>query len=111
MYTTLGDIMDDVKKLHLKPKTPPILSNWIIKYDDIFNMPQYIQGKLVTSYKDMKAKDNVILDNLLGVDLGKVKKAYTTDGETFLLLGEGRRIFLVDNVEPEVNWLLDDFED
>jgi len=94
-----------MKDLTLK-NAPPIISHWIIKYDDVFEMPQYIQGKLVNDYNGFKAKENIILDNLIGVDLGKIPRAYTTDGETFLLAGKGRRMFLVENIPPD-NWLLE----
>lgn len=98
-----------MKNLDLK-NAPPILTNWIIKYDDLFEMPQYLQGKLVNNYGEFEAKSNILLDNLLGLDLGKTPKVYTTDGEVFLLAGKGQRMFLVEN-EPPIKWLYDEVKE
>jgi len=85
-------------KMDLK-NSPPILAKWTIKYDELFNMPVYIQGKLVNDYDEYVAGDNVILDDILSVDL-KHKAVRTDGGELFFLVGKGMRMLLINDTNP-----------
>ncbi len=81
---------------------PPILAKWTVKYDELFNMPAFIQGTLINDYADLHAGDNVVLDDILALDL-KSKKVHTYSDEIFLLMGKGRRMLLIDEETPDGN--------
>ena len=84
--------------LNLK-NSPPILGRWTIKYDNLFQMPVFIQGCLINDYGELNAGDNIVLDDILSVDLKK-KAVNTYGNELFLLAGEGRKMILVDDTDP-----------
>ena len=97
-----------MEKLNLK-NSPPILAKWTIKYDELFNMPAYIQGCLINDYGELKAGDNVVLDDILSVDF-KSKAVNTYGNELFFLVGKGQKMVLVEDEQPGPGliWPLDD---
>jgi len=77
----------------------PLLAKWTIKYDELFDMPMYIQGRLINDYDEYHAGDNVVLDDILCLDL-KNKIVTTYENEEFVLVGKGQRMILIDAEEP-----------
>lgn len=90
-----------MKKLTLK-NAPPIIAKWFIKYDNHFQMPQYLQGKLVNDYKEFEASSNIILDDILSIDFEK-KILTTYKNEVFILTGKGKTMYIVDKELP-IEW-------
>jgi hypothetical protein len=73
----------------------PILSKWIVKYDDIFEMPQFVQGRLIGDFDEMKNGQSIIVNNVESIDL-KDKILKTKSGFAYKLIGSGRRMIIID---------------
>ena len=88
------------KRQRLDPA--PVLIKWAIKYDSIYNMPEYAQGTFIGTGSDhtlpLKNGEFVRIHDVEVFDmLNKVLK--TSNGQKFYLSGSGQRIFMVDNDE------------
>lgn len=72
----------------------PVIGKWIVKYDDVYQMPQFVQGKIVGNSPKHKNGESVTIANIESIDmLSKVLKTY--DGFEYLLVGEGKRMILL----------------
>jgi len=82
--------------MNIRLKTElPILTKWIIKYDDRFQMPQFVQGRIIGNSNQHKNGEAVVINNIEMVDL-KNKILRTYDGFKYSLLGSGKRMILLD---------------
>lgn len=74
----------------------PFLIKWVIKYDEIYGMPQFIQGVVMGSLPGINSGTQVMLRNIETLDLKK-KHVQLSTGEKFLLVGEGSRMLILPN--------------
>lgn len=73
---------------------PPSLVNWVIRYDDQWQMPKAIQGTFVGQHAAYAPGAILMIDDILSVDMKN--KILTTDkGETYNLLGNGKRMIIM----------------
>lgn len=71
-----------------------VIGKWIIKYDDKYQMPQFVQGTIIGDGNIFKNGQTVIVSNIEYVDL-KDKTMITKDGNKFKLVGDGKRMILL----------------
>ncbi len=72
----------------------PVIGKWIVKYDDVYSMPQFVQGRLIGDFKDNKSGQTVMVKNIESIDL-KEKLIKTYDGQEWKLVGAGKRMLLL----------------
>ena len=97
-------------------KEMPCITNWVIKYDEIFQMPQFIQGKVLGDYSYLKNGQRIVIANIESMDVGK-RTIGTVDKKLFKLVGPGHRMILLNESEmlkleeinnppeaPEIEW-------
>lgn len=88
--------MTATTSLHLSPS----LTKWVIKYDEIYGMPQFIQGIVIgvlpSILPGVKSGTQVMLRNIETLDL-KQKHVQLSTGEKFHLVGEGSRMLILPN--------------
>lgn len=75
-------------------KETPCIINWVIKYDEVFQMPQFIQGKILGDYLHLKNGQRILVSNVESMDLGR-KTIRTADKLDFKLIGPGKRMILL----------------
>lgn len=80
--------------INLIDKTP-VLSRWVVKYDDLFQMPQFVQGRIVGNSHSHKNGSIVIISNIASIDLQNMLLT-TNEGLEYFLLGLGKRMILLD---------------
>ena len=75
-----------------------LLLKWAIKYDNTFNMPEYVQGTFIGKADDMPIKNGefVRIHDIESFDMLN-KKLKTSKGQEFILIGKGEQIIMVDN--------------
>ena len=87
----------------------PVIGKWVVRYDDEFGMPQFVQGRL----KNGKEKGtSITINNIESFDLkDKILKTY--EGNEYKLVGAGRRMILIgeDEILEIAMRELDDFEE
>lgn len=71
-----------------------LIGKWIIKYDDKYQMPQFIQGTIIGDGINFKNGQTIIVNNIEYIDL-KEKTMRTKDGTEFKLVGDGKRMILL----------------
>jgi len=72
----------------------PVLGKWIVKYDDVYSMPQFVQGRLIGDFGENKNGQTVMVHDIESIDLrDKILKTYS--GQVWKLVGEGRRMLLL----------------
>jgi len=76
----------------------PIIHRWIVKYDDVYQMPQFVQGKIVGNTSEHNSGDTIIIRDIESIDL-KNKYLKTYDGSKYMLVGSGKRMILIDEQE------------
>ena len=76
------------------PAPLPILTKWILKLDDVYAMPQLIQGIVLGTVKGFKSGSQVVLRNIVELDLSN-NKVKLQSGEEFNLVGEGSQMVLL----------------
>lgn len=86
------------------------LVKWVIKYDEIYGMPQFIQGVVMGHLPGIKSGTQVMLRNIETLDL-KQKHVQLSTGEKFLLIGEGSRMLILPNDSEYGIVKLSDLED
>ena len=90
----------------------PKVGKWIVKYDDVYQMPQFIQGKLVGNTKKSMLGNKIMIKNIESIDL-KENIVTTYEGGKYILIGPGKRMFLIgeDELLEIAMKEVDDFED
>jgi hypothetical protein len=78
--------------------TIPILCNWIVQYDELFEMPLSVQGILFSDWKEMKKGSAVTILGISSLDLKK-KIVVAPDGQIAKLLGVGKRSLILTDEE------------
>lgn len=75
----------------------PTLANWTVRYDPIFNMPESIDGTIVSSNgSSLKKGSRVQIDAVLLLDLeNHIVMAGDKKNTTFNLFGPGRRLVAI----------------
>jgi len=93
-----------------KTKLPKI-GKWIVKYDDVYQMPQFIQGKIVGNAKKSVIGNQVMIKNIESIDL--IDNIVTTyNGTKYNLIGAGRRMILIAEDEYlEIAYAEDEYEE
>ena len=78
----------------IKKMTHPKVGNWIVKYDDLYQMPQFVQGKLVGNVPSLNLGSQVVIKSIESIDLrDKIVTTYT--GGKYKLISPGKRMFLI----------------
>jgi hypothetical protein len=80
--------------MNIDNKTMPLIGKWIVKYDEVYQMPQFVQGTLIGDSMKLKNGQPILVRNIESIDL-KEKTMKTYDGITFKLVGAGRRMILL----------------
>lgn len=103
----------------------PVVGRWVVKYDDRYQMPQFVQGRIIGDTQTHKNGQVVIINDIESIDL-KDKVVSTYNGVKYKLVGAGKRMILLnegDLIEfkvqdkrkkqdiPLTNFLSDDFDD
>lgn len=91
-YNMLMDVVVDTDN------SCPILSDWIIQYDDKFEMPLSAQGILVSDWKGMLKGSAVTILSISSLDLEK-NIVIAPDGQIAKLVGKGRRSLILTDEE------------
>lgn len=69
----------------------PVLGKCVVKYDDVYAMPQFVQGRLLGGKDSGKT---IIIKNIESIDLkDKMLKTYT--GQQYKMVGELKRMILL----------------
>lgn len=69
----------------------PVIGKWVVKYDDVYSMPQFVQGRLLGGNHNGQT---IIVNNIESIDLrDKVLKTYS--GQEYKLIGAGKRMILL----------------
>ena len=95
---------------HLNSGTSiPCIVNWIIKYDDIFDMPETLQGACVEIKDGKTVTSKIMIDKVFSLDY--TSRIIKSETQTFKLVGPGKRVIFLDeemvqNISKEIN---DDF--
>ena len=82
----------------------PVLKQWSVRYDGIFEMPAFIQGEMVNTFGSYEEGDNIVIDDIVCLDL-KSNIVTTELGEVFLLAGNGTRVILSEHTTPDKNMI------
>jgi len=72
----------------------PLVGKWIIKYDEKYQMPQFIQGRIIGDSPKHKNGQMIIINNIESIDL-RDNVLRTNDGLDYRLIGDGRRMILL----------------
>lgn len=72
----------------------PVLGKWVVRYDDDYGMPQFVQGSLIGDHDDLKNGQTVMVREIESIDL-KDKVVKTYDGQEYKLVGAGKRMILL----------------
>jgi hypothetical protein len=84
--------------MNINSETAPVLGKWVVRYDDIFQMPQFVQGVIIGDSNVHKSGDIIIVRDVESIDMkDKILKTYA--GVEYILVGAGRRMILLDENE------------
>jgi len=72
----------------------PLVGKWIIKCDEKYQMPQFIQGRIIGDSPKHKNGQMIIINNIESIDL-RDNVLRTNDGLDYRLIGDGRRMILL----------------
>lgn len=72
----------------------PLVGKWIIKYDEKYQMPQFIQGRIIGNSLKHKNGQMIIINNIESIDL-RDNTLKTNDGFGYKLIGAGKRMILL----------------
>lgn len=72
----------------------PVLSKWVIRYDEVYGMPQFIQGTLIGDFLGFKNGSQIVVGDLESIDF-KNRTVKTNGGVTYSIVGNGRRMILM----------------
>jgi len=87
-----------------------IVSKWVVKYDDVFDMPQYIQGVYLGPLLGEAGK-NIYIGDIESIDFEQmIVTRYT--GDQCKLIGKGKRMILLneEDVQNLANLNLEDLD-
>lgn len=84
----------------------PILAKWVVKYDEVWNMPQFVQGTIIGDYEKFRNGDRILIRNVEYMDLLN-KTIKTSEGSQYQLVGDGRRMILL-NEEDVINQIYEE---
>ena len=76
----------------------PVIGKWIIRYDDVWNMPLFVQGSAIGYSEEYKNGQTIQIKGIESIDL-KANILKTYDGKSFKLIGSGKRMVLIDENE------------
>lgn len=81
--------------MDITPNKMPVIGKWIVKYDDVFGMPMFVQGRIIGDYnEELKNGTTVMVKDIESIDLkDKILKTY--DGTEYKLVGAGKRMILL----------------
>jgi len=89
----------------------PVLGRWVVKYDEKFGMPMFVQGKLIGEFSGCHNGQSIIVKDILSMDL-RDKTLKTYDGQMWKLSGSGKRMILLNEDDIlEIELRDDDEED
>ena len=72
----------------------PVLGRWIVKYDDTYQMPQFVQGVVIGNTDRFQNGQQIIIGEIQLIDLQN-KFLTTYNGDVYKLVGSGRRMILL----------------
>jgi len=78
--------------MNTKKSNYPKIKRWIVKYDNVYQMPQFIQGQLIGNTKNIGK--NVMIKNIESIDLEN-NVVTTYNGSKYSLVGKGKRMILI----------------
>lgn len=76
----------------------PVIGRWVVKYDDKFGMPQFVQGRLIGEFSGCHNGQSIVVKDILSMDL-RAKTLKTYDGQEWKLVGAGKRMILLNEDE------------
>lgn len=72
----------------------PVVGKWVVKYDDKYQMPQFVQGRIIGDTSTHKNGQVVVINDIESIDL-KDKVVSTYGGVKYKLVGAGKRMILL----------------
>ena len=80
--------------MDIKNEKIPVVGKWVVKYDDVYSMPQFVQGNLIGDFNELKSGQSILIKEIESIDLkDKILKTY--GGQEYKLVGAGKRMILL----------------
>lgn len=95
--------------MNIDQREMPVLGKWVVKYDDVYQMPQFVQGKLIGDFEELSNGQTIIVRDVESIDM-RDKVLKTSGGFEYKLVGRGQRMVLLDEGEFAQTTILDQDE-